>query len=140
MSNLQAFLQQNVVQDEVIERDVSARFKDEKGKPVKWQFKAITEERNGELRKAATKRAQLKNRIQETTDMDAYLYKLAAETVVYPNLKDAELQKSWGVTGADGLLKKMLLPGEFGKLVSIVQEVNGFDPEAFQEMVDEAKN
>lgn len=137
--SLDNFLKQNATQEEVIEEVVSKRFKDENG-AIKWHFRAISEEKNNELRKATTKKIKIGNKIQETADSDAYLYKLAAETVVYPNLKSAELQQSWGALGAEDLIKKMLLPGEFGKLISIVQEVNGFDPESFQEMMEEVKN
>lgn len=138
--DLSAFLYENVASGDVVEEEISKRFKDKNGVPVKWQFRAISEERNAELRKSCQKRVKVGNRIQVETDVDEYLYKLVAETVVFPNLKDAALQESWGVKGTTALLKKMLLPGEFGRVVQIVREVNGFDAEAFQELIDEAKN
>ena len=58
---------------------------------------------------------------------------------VYPNLNDAELQDSYGVKGADALLKKMLLPGEYTEYKAKVMEVNGYDM-SMEELVDEAKN
>lgn len=137
---LKAFLYENVSSGDIVEEEVSDRFKDDDGAPIKWHFKPISEERNSELRKSCQRRVRIGKRIQEQTDTDEYLYKLVAETVVFPNLKDATLQQSWGVKGATELIKKMLLPGEFGRVVEIVQEVNGFEPEAFQELVEEAKN
>ena len=58
---------------------------------------------------------------------------------VYPNLNDVELQDSYGVKGADALLKKMLKPGEFTEYKAKVMEVNGYDL-SMEELVDEAKN
>ncbi|MNC83125.1 Phage XkdN-like protein [compost metagenome] len=60
-------------------------------------------------------------------------------SVVYPDLKDAELQKSYGVLGADQLLRKMLLPGEYATLLQKVQSINGFDKDV-NELADEVKN
>jgi len=42
------------------------------------------------------------------------------------NLDDIELQNSYGVMGADALLKTMLTPGEYPEYMEKVQEVNGF--------------
>lgn len=54
-------------------------------------------------------------------------------------MDDAELQNSYGVMGADALLKVMLTPGEYADYLTKIQEVNGFDI-SFDEKVDEAKN
>ena len=54
-------------------------------------------------------------------------------------MNDAELQNSYGVMGADALLKKMLKPGEYAAYLEKVQEINGFN-ETFDEKVEEAKN
>ena len=50
-----------------------------------------------------------------------------AESVVFPDLKDAELQDSYGVVGAERLLKKLLLAGEYDRLRMAVEEFNGGD-------------
>ncbi|MNN89462.1 Phage XkdN-like protein [compost metagenome] len=59
--------------------------------------------------------------------------------MTFPDLKNAELQKSYGVMGAEALLHKMLLPGEYANLVQKVQELNGFDAD-MNELVEEVKN
>ncbi|EQG32401.1 phage XkdN-like family protein [Clostridioides difficile DA00129] len=61
------------------------------------------------------------------------------ETIVFPDLHDAELQNSYGVMGAEELLTTMLTPGEYTDLSSEVGEVNGFD-RTFEDKVEEAKN
>ena len=58
---------------------------------------------------------------------------------MFPNLKDKELQDSYGVMGDDKLLKTMLTAGEYANYLEKVQEVNGFDV-PMDELVEEAKN
>jgi len=75
----------------------------------------------------------------ETFDRQGYINELVASAVVYPDLKNAELQKAYGVLGEVDLLKKMLLIGEFAVLAQKVQELAGLD-EDINELVEEAKN
>jgi hypothetical protein len=140
MSSLKAFFAQNAVSEIVEEFVVSERFKDESGKPIPWKIRALSESENEEIRKASTQYVKGKGgqRIPETKP-ELYLAKIAAASVVFPDLKDAELQKSYGVIGAEELLKKMLLAGEYASLIQKVQEINGFDRD-INELVDEVKN
>lgn len=141
--SLTAFMAQNAVQEENIKFVASKRFVDEKTKePIEWEIKAIDSQRDEELRKSCTKRLELpgkKGQYTKDTDFDKYVGKLAVECTVFPNLNDAELQNSYGVMGADALLKKMLKPGEYADYLEKVQEINGFN-ETFDEKVEEAKN
>ena len=141
MSNLSAFLAQNVQQGEVSKHIVSKRFLDN-GKPVEWQIQSTTSEEDEQLRKSCTKKVQVpgkKNQFTQDTDFDKYLGLLAVKCIIYPNLNDASLQDSYGVMGADTLLKKMLKPGEYQELMKKVQVINGFDI-GLEEIVEEAKN
>ncbi|EHQ92093.1 phage tail assembly chaperone [Desulfosporosinus youngiae] len=140
MSDLQAFFAQNVQSDVTEEVIVSERFKGPDGKPIPWKIHNITETENEEYRKAATKRVKGKNGSQQVeTDQNAYLIKILVASVVFPDLKNAELQKSYGVMGAEDLLRKMLFPGEYATLVQKVQELNGFD-QSLGDLMDEVKN
>lgn len=142
MSNLQAFFAQNVEKVGLEEHVVSERFKDEKGNPIPWKFGAIDGEVDTANRKASTTRKPVpgkKGLYMPETDTDLYLLKNAVSTIKFPDLNNAELQSSYGVMGAEALLQKMLLPGEFTKVKQIVQEVNGFDV-GMDELVEEAKN
>ncbi len=134
--NLNAFLAQNALKIENEKHVISERFIDNEGKPIPWEIRALSEEENQALRKSATKVVSHKRYIVPETDYDLYLARMTAEAVVFPNLKDAELQKSYGVLGADELLGKMLTAGEYAKLLEVVQEVNGFN----RDLVEEAKN
>lgn len=141
MSDLQAFFAQNVAMDLSEEAIVSERFKNKDGKPIPWILRSLTEAENKELRKAATKRVKGKAGApqQFETDPNDYMAKIAVASVIFPDLKDAELQKSYGVMGADDLLQKMLLPGEYAKLLQKVQGINGFD-QTMEDLVEEVKN
>lgn len=138
--SLQDFFAQNVQSEITEDVVVSDRFKDKEGKPIKWKLKTLTEEENSAIRKSATRTVKGKNgaRTQET-NQDEFVAKLAVASVVYPELQNAELQQSYGVLGADTLLKKMLLAGEYANLLIKVQELNGFDRD-IDELVDEVKN
>ncbi|BBI32045.1 phage tail assembly chaperone [Cohnella abietis] len=140
MSELSAFYAQNVATEETETFIVSDRFKDKDGQPVAWQLRSMTEAENEECRKAATRKVKGKNGAQvPETNSDDYLAKLAVASTIFPNLKDSELQKSYGVLGAESLLRKMLRPGEYVGLVQKVQQLNGFDKD-MNELVDEVKN
>jgi len=140
MSDLSSFYAQNVETSETEAFVVSTRIKNKEGKPIPWTLRSMTEAENEDCRKAATRQVKGKNGTRTTeTSSDEYLAKLIVGSVVFPNLKDAELQKSYGVMGAENLLRKMLLPGEYAALVVKVQEINGFDRE-MSELVEEVKN
>ncbi|WP_270166102.1 phage tail assembly chaperone [Paenibacillus sp. SYP-B4298] len=140
MSQFQAFFAQNASIETTEEYIVSNRFKDEEGNPIPWKLRSITEDQNAEIRKASTRRQKGKNGSYTLeTNQEEYVAKLVAASVVYPELKDLELQKSYSTIGAESLLRKMLLPGEFGGLLKRVQELNGFEQE-LGDMVDEVKN
>ena len=155
MGNLSAFLAENALKVENIKHIVSKRFVNEDKKPIEWEIACITSSEDEKLRKDCTKRIPVpgkrnqftidrlekveKNRFTMETDYNLYLGKLAAKCTVFPNLDDAELQNSYGVMGADALLKVMLTPGEYADYLTKIQEVNGFDI-SFDEKVDEVKN
>ena len=140
MSNLSVFLAGNTV-DETTKVVVSNRFKD-KGKPVEWEIKAVDSDTDEMLRKECTKKVPIvgkRGQYTQDIDTDKYISKLCVQCVVFPNLNDAELQDSYKVKSADALLKKMLLPGEYMELKTMVMEINGFDV-SMEEKIDEAKN
>ncbi len=140
--SLSAFLAKNALKVDNVKCVVSERFVDENRNPIKWEIKTITGTEDEALRKSCVKRIPVpgkKNQYQRETDYDLYLGKLAAACTVFPNLNDAELQNSYGVMGAEALLKTMLTPGEYADYLTRVQEVCGFET-TLQDEVDEAKN
>ncbi len=142
MSNLSAFLSQNALQDENIKYVASKRFIGEDKNPMEWEICCITSEEDEAIRKACTRKVPIpgkRNQFTQETDYNKYLGKLAARCTVFPNLNDSELQNSYGVMGADALLKTMLKPGEYADYLAKIQEVNGFEV-TMEEAVEEAKN
>ncbi|MEK4854788.1 phage portal protein [Paenibacillus sp. FSL H7-0756] len=140
MSEFSAFFAQTAAIETTEDFVVSKRFKDKEGKAIPWKLRSITEDENQELRKAAMKKVKGRNGVYTPEfDSNEYLAKMVGASVVYPNLKDAELQKSYGVRGAEALLRKMLLPGEFTALMEHVNALNGYDQD-MNELVDEVKN
>lgn len=140
MSNLQAFFADNVDRDITTEAVISERFKDKDGSLIPFKFKAVDRRVEKEIKKACTKIPKnKKGMVQPEFDWDTYIEKFVAASITYPNLKDAELQKSWGVMGEIELLRVMLLPGEFTEASNIAQEISGYDKD-INELVEEAKN
>lgn len=142
MNNLTAFLKENAIKVENIKYVASKRYVDGNGKPIEWEIQGVTSDEDEAIRKACTKKVPVtgkKYQYTTETDYQAYVGKLAARCTVYPNLNDASLQDSYGVMGADALLKKMLTAGEYAEYLMKIQEINGFDV-SFEDKVQEAKN
>jgi len=141
MGNLSYFLAPNVEKRENRKVVVSDRFKNEKGKPIEWEIRSISAEEDEIIRKECTKKVPIvgkKNQYTQDFDSNGYISKLAARAVVYPDLNNAELQNSYGVMGAEQLIKAMLYMDEFNALTeALVQSTNSED---INELVDEAKN
>lgn len=133
MSSLNAFL--NPIQAAETEVVISERFQ-EKGKPVAWKIRPVTQEENAAIVKKHTKRTK---KGDQEFDRIAYTQELTAMGVVYPDLNNEELQKAYGVIGAVKLMGKMLLVGEYGKLAQEVQRISGLDEDINDEK-EEAKN
>lgn len=132
--DFKGFLMSDVKQSEEIKIRLSKRFTEP------FVLKAITEEQDKMLREESYKKIkQRSGNYTRELDTDTYMKKLAIATVIVPDFKNAELQKNWGVLGAESLIEKMLNPGEFNELLFKVREVNGYDEEP-NEIVEEAKN
>ena len=134
MSSLKAFL--NPIQVENKEVIVSYRFQEE-GKPVPFVIKPISEKENELLLRKHIKKD--KKTGQEVLDRTAYSHALVAAAVVYPDLKNAELQKAYGVLGEAELLSAMLTIGEYATLSQAVTELSGLD-EDINDLIEDAKN
>ena len=133
MSSLKAFL--NPIRAENKEVVISDRFQED-GKPVPFVIRPITQKENEQLLKKHTKRDKRGN---EFFDRTGYVHELTASAVVFPDLKNAELQQTYGVLGETELLKAMLYVGEFATLAQAVQELSGLDVDINEE-IEEVKN
>lgn len=109
--------------------------------PFPFTIKSITEGENKAIRRSCQKVTFDKKTHQKQTETDQDLYnnRLVVACCVEPNFKDADLQKKYGVMGAEALIDALLKPGQFIDLLLAVQEVNGFT-EDINDQKDEAKN
>lgn len=120
---------------------VSKRFKDEQGNPIQWEIKALTAAENDELQQRSMMNVPVpgkRGQYSRELDQSKYTAMLLAESVVEPNLHDAELQDSYGVKSADALLGKMLCLNEYNVLAEAVTAMGKF--ESLPELVEAAKN
>ena len=112
------------------------------GFPEPFTIRSITEAQNKEIRRSCqTVSFNKKTHQKETeTNNDLYNCRLIAACCVDPNFKDAELQKRFGVRGAEDLIDRILKPGQFLDILMAIQDINGFLDEDINEQREEAKN
>lgn len=135
MSRLSAFLHPAAVQEtkEVI---ISRRFKDEKGEPAPFVIKALSQAENEEIGK------QCKRGRDGEPDNTEYTRRIVVAATVEPDFANKELLAALSPNPDMPLLNplkapgRMLLAGEYAKLVKEIMEFSGFD----EDLVTAAKN
>ena len=139
--NLSAFLKQNVEVVNETEYVASKRIKGANDEPIAWKIKTLATDETEKMRKKYTKRItdRITRQSEERFDTTAYNEELLSKVITYPNLYDAELQDSWGVTEPVDLVKVMLTPGEYADLLAAATEAQGFDV-GMEDKVKEVKN
>ena len=116
---------------------------DENGSPLEWEFRHITSKENESLRDDCTIDVPITgkpNMFRPKVLSGKYIQKMIAASVVTPDLYDAQLQDSYGVSTPEDLLLAMVDdPGEYSELTAFVQRFQGFGT-SFGDKVEEAKN
>ena len=113
---------------------LSDAFIDEKGNPIEWEMRQIAASESSELQKQITDSSYFNT-------MTAY----AAESLVYPNMHDAELLKGLSektgrkILKAPDALVAMLTDSELAAVIEQYVKYNKLT-EGISEKVDEAKN
>ena len=107
--DLKGFLKENNGFPENRRVRISPCFRED-GEEVLWELRAVSEE---EYRRAA----------EGKKDKWAVLCLLS---VVTPDLTDRALWESYGAESGETVLKEMLYPGEYMRLLEAVKEINGF--------------
>lgn len=139
MSQFEAFMKGNRKEKEEKEYAPTRAFVDKDGEPIKWRFKPISSKEFEQLKSDCTKQTVTKKGASARVDAKELNSQLIAACTVFPNLYDAELQESYGVTNPSELLFELVSdPGEYTELTSFIQELCGFD--RFSDLVEEAKN
>lgn len=124
---LSPFLPNKAVQYTAVEIAVSDRFCGDDGVPVLWRIKILTAKEMQQITKECTKKVIQNGRPVTEQDEDRMNTRLLEECVVYPNLKEADLQDAYGVSGARELAETMLTPGEYGELMKAISQAQGID-------------
>lgn len=122
-----AFMPNKAVRYTAVEIPVSDRFCGEDGKPINWRLKVLSAKEMQKLTAECTTRIIRDGHTVTERDEDTMNTRLLEECVLYPNLKDAELQNSYGAAGARELAETMLTPGEYGKLMQAISQAQGVD-------------
>lgn len=143
MSQFERFLKKNKAIRENVSYAASKSLTDEDGKPLMWTIRPVSTKENEALRDECMEDIPVEGRpwsYRPKLALRKYMAKLAAASVVEPNLYDKQLQDSYGVMTPEALIVEMLdNPAEYQAFVDFVQRFNGFDG-SLEEKVEEAKN
>lgn len=143
MGNLALFMKKNKTVKENGFYAATKSLCDDNGDPLKWEIKHLTTSESEELREKCTYEVQVTGKVgmyRQKLNTKKYLASMIAASVVFPDLMNAELQDSYGVSTPEDLLMEMIDdPSEWAAFGEFIQTFNGFT-ETMQEKVDEAKN
>lgn len=140
MSDLSRFLKKNkpVAANEFY--PATRSLVDENGAPLLWELRRLTSKQNADIQNDCMVGVTVKKRTEYKFNTAMYLAKIAAASVVFPDLQSSELQVSYGASNPENLIMEMIDdPGEWNAFVTHIQELNGFD-KSLGEDIDEAKN
>ena len=140
MSGLERFLKKNKQVRENTFYPACSGITDEHGAVVMWELKYLTTAECEAIRRGCIREVKGSGGIMgERLDTTLYMDRLLAASVVYPDLRSATLQDSYGVYTPEELLKAILdNPAEYAAFSDHVYGMLGFSP--FKDKVDEAKN
>ena len=113
------------------------------GDDIELKIRPLSTKENNALIEACTYEKQVTGKPDQFTqklDRMRYVAMMAATSVVEPDLYNAELQDSYGVSKPEDLIQKMIDdPGEWNKFIEFINKFNGFD-KSINEDISEAKN
>ena len=126
MSKLSAFLHP-VTTSEEKEVVISKRFQDEKGNPVPFRIRALTQEENDKLTKQATRQIKVNGQPVEKLDSADYTRRMIVAATVEPDFRSKELCDAYGTLDPLLVPGKMLLSGEYAALGRAIMSLSGFN-------------
>lgn len=134
MSTLSAFLKpvKTTIEKEVV---ISDRFVGDDGKPVPFRVRAISQEENDALVRAATKTRNEGGQRVERLDSVEYAQRLIVAATVSPDFRAKDICEAYGVVSPLMVPGKMLLSGEYNRLMKAITELSEFDEAAQDEAV-----
>ena len=136
--DLKAFLNTGNETAVTFEYVPTQKFKDENGKAIPWVFKKLSIDEYEAIRDECTS-INFADKGKTKFNNTLFNKKFVCNSIVEPNLNNAELQDSYGVKKAEDLVTLMFdNAGEYYNLLGYLLEVNGF--KSFSEDAEEAKN
>ena len=133
MSKLSTFLHPVAVSEEK-EIVISKRFQDEKGNPVPFKIRALTQEENDTITKQATRRAKVNGQMVEQLDSTDFSRRMVVAATVEPDFRAKELCDAYGVLDPLQIPGKMLYAGEFQRLGDAIAELSGIGDDLEEEV------
>lgn len=135
MSDLNAFLHP-VQGDETREIIISSRFLGEDGRPVPFKIRALTQEENAQISKRSMRLVKGGKRGEKELDNTEYASRIIAAATVEPDFSSEALCKAYGTMDPLEVPGKMLLAGEYKRLMDAVMDLSGFR----DDLEEDAKN
>ena len=116
---------------------------DENGEPLLWEVRALSTRETDAIRENCTTEVPVTGKpgmMRPKVDSTKYVESMVVAAVVFPDLRNAELQDSYGVKTPEALIKEMLdNPEEYNTFAEFIQEYNGLD-ETITEKIEQVKN
>lgn len=138
MSGLNAFFKKNKKERTTVKYAASKDFIDEEGNVIEWEIRPLKSKEADRIREECTSIEAKGKKV--AVDNGKFNRMVAAACTIYPDLKNAELQESYGVLGADNLIQELLdNDGEYQQYCKKVLEISGYEVND-GELVEEAKN
>lgn len=138
---LNAFLKENANKPsrELYKVAISDRFLDENNEPILWELESLPPKQYMKIINGSPKKMNARTSEVTLDDHSASLYELIGKCVKYPDLRDTELQDSYGVTGVPDLVDAMLNAKEFVFLNEVLTKIHSSDKD-INDLVEEVKN
>lgn len=126
MSKLSAFLHPAVAHQtkEII---VSKRFVDEAGNVVPFKIRALTQGENDAITKKSTRKVKENGQIMERLDSIELSRRIVVAATVEPDFSSKEMCDAYETLNPLEVPGKMLLSGEYKKLIREISDLSGFD-------------
>lgn len=135
MNSLNAFLHP-VQGDETREIIISDRFCGEDGKPVPFKIRALTQEENAQLSRRSMRNVKGGRRGEKDLDNNEYASRLVVAATVEPDFSSEAMCKAYGTMDPLEVPGKMLLAGEYKRLMDAIMELSRFR----DDVEEDAKN
>lgn len=137
---LELFFKKNHKKSETVKLAVTNDLCDNEGNPLIWELRKLDTKTVQSITKDCTHIKYAGKNPVPSFDEDLFVKRLITESVVFPDLNNAELQDSYGVKTPEDLIVEMVsTPGDFISLGEFVSNLNNLN-QSMDDRVQEAKN